>query len=129
MNNPFVPCATTRRIALAATLLACGTVEMFAQPAPANQDVQALVAEIKELKSRLSAVEAKLDAYRASALAPPVTPAVESQLSTTWTKRLESVRRRTSSRQARAIRFRRLHLDERPESAKIAASLQLLCNS
>ena len=66
MKNLFAPCTPARPIALAATLFACGTVEMFAQAAPANQDVQALVAEIRELKSRLAAVEAKLDAYQAA---------------------------------------------------------------
>ena len=70
MKNLFAPCTPARPIALAATLFACGTVEMFAQAAPANQDVQALVAEIRELKSRLAAVEAKLDAYQAAPVVP-----------------------------------------------------------
>jgi hypothetical protein len=61
------------RLALAGTLLACGTVGVYVQPAPTSQDVQALAAEIGELKRRLAAVEAKLAAYQAA----PVTPAAK----------------------------------------------------
>ncbi|MBZ5624286.1 MAG: hypothetical protein LAQ69_37155 [Acidobacteriia bacterium] len=77
-NSPFAP-ARLARLALAATLLACGTVEMFAQAAPTSQDLQALVAEITELKSRLATVEAKLAAYQSPPVVPAVKPAVESQ--------------------------------------------------
>jgi hypothetical protein len=58
MKNPFPSHNPTRltRLALAATALAYGTIGMFAQTAPASQDVQALIAEVRELKSRLAAV-------------------------------------------------------------------------
>jgi hypothetical protein len=82
MKNLFMPCTPARLGALAATLLAFGTVEMFAQATPASQDVQALVAEIRELKSRLAAVEEKLVAHQAAPTVPAVKPAVESQPST-----------------------------------------------
>jgi len=82
MKNSVAPYATARRLVLSATLLACGTVEMFAQATPTSQDVQALVAEIRELKGRLAAVEAKLDAYQAAPVVPAFEPAVESQPST-----------------------------------------------
>ena len=81
MKNFFTSYAPARlmRLAVAATLLAYGTVEMFAQATPAGQDVQNLVAEIKELKSRLAAVEARLDAHQAAPVVRTVNPAVESQ--------------------------------------------------
>ena len=58
MKNPSYSYIPTRlpRLALAATLLAYGTVGIFAQTGPASQDVQALIAEGRELKSRLAAV-------------------------------------------------------------------------
>ena len=82
MKNLFVP-KTTRltRLILGGALLACGAVGMFAQAAPASQDVQAMLAEIRELKGRLAAVEAKLDSYQAAAAVPAARP-VESQPST-----------------------------------------------
>jgi hypothetical protein len=84
MKNPFAPYAPARpaRLALATTLLACGTVEVFAQAAPTSQEVQTLVAEIGDLKSRLAAVEAKLAAYQTVPIAPASKPAVESPPST-----------------------------------------------
>jgi hypothetical protein len=82
MKHLFAPYATAPRLVLAATLFACGTVKMLAQAAPTTQDVQALVTEIRELKSRLAAVEAKLDAYQTVPVAPAGKPAAESQPST-----------------------------------------------
>ena len=77
MKNLFTPCTPARLIALAAPLLAFGTVEMFAQAAPASQEVQSLVAEIRELKSRLAAVEEKLVAYQTAPAVPAVKPAAD----------------------------------------------------
>jgi hypothetical protein len=62
--------ANLARLALAAALIAYGTVGMFAQTAPASQEVQALIAEIGELKGRLAAVEAKLATYSAALVVP-----------------------------------------------------------
>jgi len=84
MKNRFAPYAPVRltRLALAATLLGCGPVEMFAQAAPTSPDVEALAAEIRDLKSRLAAVEAKLDAYQAASAVPAARPVAEPQPST-----------------------------------------------
>ncbi|HEV3196655.1 MAG TPA: outer membrane beta-barrel protein, partial [Bryobacteraceae bacterium] len=81
MKNRFAPYgpACLTRLALSAMLLASGAVDMYAQAAPTSQDVQALAAEIGELKSRLAAVEAKLAAYQTVPAVSPGKPAVEPQ--------------------------------------------------
>src|SRR5258708_19291486 len=56
-----------KQLSVAAAVLACGIAGLAAQDAPSSQDVQALVAEIGDLKTRLAAVEAKLASYPPSA--------------------------------------------------------------
>ena len=123
--------ARLTRLAVAATLLTYGTVDVYAQTAPTSQDVQALAAEIRELKSRLAAMEAKLAVYQAAPVVPATKPkpAVESEATTPAASLARICPPPNLSRcQASAIRFRGLHLDERPEPPKVTASLQLLCN-
>src|SRR5436190_797144 len=80
MKNPAALHTLLKNLSVAASLLTCGTPALFSQAAPTSQDVQAMIAEIRDLRTRLAAVEAKLASYAPTTPVPSTTrPATEPQ--------------------------------------------------